>query len=62
VQARVLLPDFGMDDPTFTDGLDLDEVIDQAAEYEERAVIDVDVTILDDLTGEAVTRLKVDLA
>lgn len=59
--ARVLEPEFGIEDPTFTDGLDIDELVDQAAEYEERAVIDVTEVVNTD-TGESTTRLLIDLA
>lgn len=59
--ARVLAPDFGIDDPTFTEGLDTDEVLTQVAAYEDRAVVDVVETVADD-TGVVTTRLEIDLA
>ena len=61
VGARVLEPDFGIEDPTFSDGLDVDEVVEAAADYEPRAAIDV-IDLVDDGTGQSVTRLSVDLA
>lgn len=59
--ARVLLPDYGIEDPTFTDGLDLDEVLEQVADYEERADVTV-LELVDSDSGESTTRLQVDLA
>lgn len=58
---RVLLPDFGIDDPTFADGIDVDQVIDQAATYEDRAHVEWVDTVADD-PSQITTRLEVDLA
>jgi phage baseplate assembly protein W len=59
--ARVLLPDFGVEDPSFVDGLDIDDALAQVARYEPRAVVDVDDDYIDE-AGVQRTRLIVDLA
>lgn len=58
--ARPLAEDYGLADPTFTTGLDVDEVIDQAAEYEPRA--DIEVTAVDEPDGSISSRIDVNLA
>lgn len=59
--ARSLSPDFGLDDPTFTAGVDVDRLAREIEDAEDRASVTVTAAPITPL-GRAAVRVSVDLA
>lgn len=56
---RLIVPGFGIDDPTFDTGVDVDLIVDAVGKWEPRATVDV-VAAAIDRTGRANIAVEVD--